>query len=434
MKFVFLKSLIKIVSIERFIANRITQGIRNKSTISKPIVKIGIIAVALGMAVMLLTICIMLGFKREIQNKLTGLNAAITISSTTINSSQEQNPIVMTKDSLLQLSQLKEISHLQGIAYKNGIIKTEDENEGIVLKGVDTNYDFNFIRKNLVQGQLLRYSDTITLPEIVVSKALADAMHFELNKKLLVYFVVQRQALDTVTGSFYTKFEQRSRRFKITGIFNTGFSDFDKNLAFIDIGVIRKLNYWTEQQVGAYEIAIQNFKNLEEVETRVEDNVGYNYRVETIVDQQVALFGWLDMIDVNGIIIITLMIIVAGINMITALLILILERTNMVGLVKSLGMSNASVRGIFLNIALQLLGKGMLWGNIVGLGLCTFQYFTHAIKLDSTTYYIGYVAIEFNWMYIIGINVLTFVVSLLLLLLPTLLVTRLTPIKTLRFS
>lgn len=389
---------------------------------------------ALGMAVMLLTICIMLGFKREIQNKLTGLNAAITISSTTINSSQEQNPIVMTKDSLLQLSQSKEISHLQGIAYKNGIIKTEDENEGIVLKGVDVNYDFNFIRQNLVQGQLLNYSDTITLPEIVVSKALADAMHFQLNKKILVYFVVQRQALDTLTGSFYTKFEQRSRRFKLVGIFNTGFSDFDKNLAFIDIGVIRKLNYWTEQQVGAYEIAIQNFKNLEELKTRVEDNVGYNYRVETIVDQQVALFGWLDMIDVNGIIIITLMIIVAGINMITALLILILERTNMVGLIKSLGMSNASVRKIFLNIALQLLGKGMLWGNIAGLGLCVFQYFTHAIKLDSATYYISYVAIEFNWMYIIGINVLTFVISILLLLLPTLLVTRLTPIKTLRFS
>lgn len=376
----------------------------------------------------------MLGFKREIQNKLTGFSAAITISNITVNSSQEQNPIAMSGDTLKQLQTIQGLTHLQGVAYKNGIVKTEDENEGIVLKGIGADYDFSFIQKHLLKGRLPLLSDTLRTPEILISQPLSDALHLECDKKLLVYFVVQRETLDSATGSYYTKFEQRSRRFKISGIFNTGFSDFDKNLAFIDLNQIRKLNYWNDTQVGAYEISIQNFKALPQMETAVEDVAGYRYRVETIVEQQSSLFGWLDMIDVNGIIIITLMIVVAGVNMITALLILILERTNMVGLVKSLGMSNVSVRRVFLRIAMDLLIKGMLWGNVVGLGLCIFQYFTKAIQLDSATYYISYVAIEFNWLYIIGLNVLTFLCSIALLILPTLLVTRLTPIKTLRFS
>lgn len=376
----------------------------------------------------------MLGFKREIQNKLTGLNSAITISSTTVNNSQEQEPIYIQPDTLVRLSQQAGIAHLQGIAYKNGILKTEDENEGIVLKGVGADYDFSFLKTYMQAGSIPAFGDSAAMQSILISGSLASSMQLELGKKMLVYFVVQHEVTDSLTGTVYTKFEQRSRQFKIAGIFNTGFSDFDRNLAFIDLNQIRRLNYWTPEQVGSYEISISRFEALQETLSLTEETVGYGYRVESIVDSQSALFSWLDMIDVNGVIIITLMIMVAGINMITALLILILERTNMVGLVKALGMSNVGVRRIFLNIALQLLWRGMLWGNAVGLGLCVFQYFTRFVKLDSSTYYIGYVAIEFNWMYILGINLLTLVSCLVLLIFPTLLVTRLTPVKTLRFS
>lgn len=376
----------------------------------------------------------MLGFKREIQNKLTGLNSAITISSTTVNNSQEQEPIRIQQDTLTRLRQQPGVTHIQGIAYKNGILKTEEENEGIVLKGVGADYDFGFLKNYLKTGVLPSFGDSSALQSILISESLAASMRLELGKKMLVYFVVQHVVTDSVTGTVYTKFEQRSRQFKIAGIFNTGFSDFDRNLAFIDLDQIRRLNYWTPDQVGSYEVSIGHFETLSEAQQATEETVGYGYRVETIVDSQNALFSWLDMIDVNGVIIITLMIMVAGINMITALLILILERTNMVGLVKSLGMSNVSVRRIFLNIAFHLLWRGMFWGNLAGLGLCAFQYFTRFVKLDSATYYIGYVAIEFNWLYIIGINVLTLVACLVLLIFPTLLVTRLTPVKTLRFS
>lgn len=435
MKCVFLLPEKSKVSAERFIANRITEGIQNKSTISKPIVKIGIMAVALGMAIMLLTICIMLGFKREIQNKLTGLNASITISSTTVNTSQEQTPIAISEDTLQRLMNHETIVQVQGIAYKNGIVKTESENEGIVLKGVEKNYSFQFIKHYLKKGRLLNLEDdSLAKPEIMVSEMLANAMHLEVDKNMLVYFVVQRAALDSLTNTPYTKFEQRSRQFKIVGIFNTGFSDVDRNLGFIDLNQIRRLNYWSANQVGAYEISTAKFDDLEDALHETQETVGYGYRVESIVEAQSALFSWLDMIDVNGVIIITLMIVVAGINMITALLILILERTNMVGLVKALGMSNVGVRRIFLNIAFKLLVRGMLWGNAVGLGLCALQYFLHLVKLDSATYYVGYVAISFNWGYILGVNVLTLLACLVLLIFPTLLVTRLTPIKTLRFS
>ncbi len=376
----------------------------------------------------------MLGFKREIQNKLTGLSASITISSTTVNNSQEQTPIAISEDTLQGLVNQDKIVQVQGIAYKNGIVKTEAENEGIVLKGVEKNYSFQFIKQYLKKGRLLNLENSLGKPEIMISEVLANAMHLEVNKNMLVYFVVQRAALDSLTNTPYTKFEQRSRQFKIVGIFNTGFSDVDRNLGFIDLNQIRRLNYWQANQVGAYEISTAQFDDLDGALSETQETVGYGYRVESIVEAQSALFSWLDMIDVNGVIIITLMIVVAGINMITALLILILERTNMVGLVKALGMSNVGVRRIFLNIAFKLLVRGMLWGNAVGLGLCALQYFLHLVKLDSATYYVGYVAIAFNWGYILGVNTLTLLACLVLLIFPTLLVTRLTPIKTLRFS
>jgi len=426
--------LVSTLSIEKFIADKISGGDKDKSNISKPIVKIAILGIVLGVAVMLLTISIVTGFKKEITNKITGLTTHIAIGNVILNPGTEPLPVNISADSLKLLKSNALIKNIQSTATKNGIIKTENENEGIVLKGIERDYDFTFLKNNLIEGRLPEFNDSTASKDILVSQTLADKLELKLNQKMQLYFIVQREVYDSVSKETFVKSENRSRKLEICGIFKSDFADFDNNLTFVDLTQIQKLNYWNENMVGNYEIRLHDFENLELAKTNIEDFLGYNYSVYTIKEIYANIFIWLDKLDINGVIVVVLMIMVAVINMITALLILILERTNMVGLVKALGMNNANVRKIFFYISLKLIGKGLLWGNVLGIGFCYLQYYFKIIKLDAATYYVDFVAVDINWLYIAALNVGTFVVCVLMLFLPSLIITKLTPIKTLRFD
>lgn len=424
-----------LVSAEKFIADRITLSNKGKNNISKPIVKIGITGIALGISVMILTISIVLGFKQEIITKITGITSHITINSMGINSSNERDPIKLSPDTLKMIKELPFIKHIQAVATKNCIIKTKAENEGVLLKGIDANYDTGFLKQYLSEGRLPQLSDTAVSKDILLSKKLADKLSVRLGQKIIAYFITKKKLNDTTySGSNYVEFEQRSRAFTVCGIVNTGFSDFDNNLAIIDLKHIQKLNYWEEGQTGSYELFVKDFSQLEANTEAVQDLTGYDYQVLPVNEIYSSLFSWLEMVDVNGIIIITLMLLVAGVNMITALLILILERANMVGLVKSMGMSNASVRKVFFYVSVKLLVRGLLIGNAIGIGAVLLQYFTHLVKLNSDTYYVDFVPVIFNVGYILLLNLGIIVSCMLMMFFPTLILTRLTPIRTLRFD
>ncbi|HRD41003.1 MAG TPA: ABC transporter permease, partial [Bacteroidia bacterium] len=315
------------MSAEKYIADRITLSNKGKNNISKPIVKIGITGIALGISVMILTISIVLGFKQEIITKITGITSHITINSMGINSSNERDPVRLSPDTLKMIKALPFVKHVQSVATKNCIIKTKAENEGVLLKGIDANYDVEFLKQYLSEGRLPQLSDTAVSKDILLSKKLADKLSASVGQKLIAYFITKKKLNDTTfSGSNYVEFEQRSRAFTVCGIVNTGFSDFDNNLALVDLKHIQKLNYWDEGQTGSYEIFIKDFSQLEANTEAVQDLTGYDYQVLPVNEIFSSLFSWLEMVDVNGVIIITLMLLVAGVNMITALLILILER------------------------------------------------------------------------------------------------------------
>lgn len=422
------------MNVEKYIANRITNSDGAQSNISKPIVKIGILGIILGLSVMLLTISIVLGFKKEITKKVTGLSADISIGNINYGSNGEQMPIKISKDSLEDFKRLPGIKHIQPIAMKSGIVKTKTENEGIIIKGVDENYDFEFLKGYLQSGRLPQVNSGESTKDILISENLASKLDLKLNGKFLVYFVVQREIYDSVEKTMFTKFEPRSRDFKICGIYKTSFSDFDNSLTFADLRQIQRLNYWEENMVGNYEVKVKDFNNLQASLDELNGSLGLNYQLLSVKDQFSNIFIWLDKLDINGVIIIVLMVLVAVINMITALLILILERTNMVGMLKSLGMSNVNVRKIFFYVSVKLLSRGLLWGNVFGIGFCLIQYYFGVVKLDSNTYYVDQVAIELNWLFYLLLNIGTVLVCMLMLFLPTLIITKITPIKTLRFD
>lgn len=422
------------MSVERFIADRISKPGENKSNISKPIVKIGITGISLGICVMLLTVSIVLGFKREITGRITGLTTHISINNISQNASNEPEPLTISADTLALISKLPFVRHIQATAFKNGLLKTDHENEGVLLKGVDKNYDFSFLGKHLVEGKLPDFSGESASNDILISEALSKRMSLKLGEKMLIYFIAQREVYDSLSQDVITKSEQRSRVLKICGIFKTDFADFDNKLSIVDIRQIRRINYWDERVAGTYEVQVRDFDHVNEDTEALMDILGYSYNISPVTETYSNIFVWLDKLDINGEIIVALMIIVATINMITALLILILERSNMIGLVKALGMSNARVRKIFLFVSLRLVGRGLLWGNVAGIGLCLIQYYFKIAKLNSETYYVDHVAIHINWWLFALLNAGTVAVCTLMLFFPTLLITKMTPVKTLKFD
>ncbi|MGZ4079023.1 MAG: ABC transporter permease, partial [Bacteroidia bacterium] len=310
---------------ERFIAKRIIFGSGNSNQLSRPIVRISVLGIALGLAVMILAVAIVTGFQGEIKNKLIGFGSHIIITNYDDNHSDEPEPISKKQAFLPELKRNKEILHVQMYTTKSGIVKTKTENEGVLLKGVGADYDWKFINDNLKSGKTFTVSDTGLSRDIVISKYLADKLEMKLNDKLVIYFLTKTK------DSAAVQYEQRVKTFYVSGIYETGYEDFDKKLVLVDIGQIQKINLWDPDQVGGFEIAIKDYKKIDEVGDEVNDLIGEGLSVQTVKELNAPIFAWLDWMDVNVQIILVLMVIVAGINMMSALLILILERTTMIG-------------------------------------------------------------------------------------------------------
>lgn len=401
-----------------FIAKRIT--FNSKRTFSKLIVRIAILGIMLGLAVMILAVAIVKGFKTEIREKVRGFSGDIQISKLNLNSSYENTPFSMSDVEYSKISKSKGISFIQPFATKPGIINAGDEAEGVVLKGVDKSYNSQYFENILLDGKFIDFSDsTKSKSQILISKFIADRLNLKVGDDFLMYFIEN---------------SLRKRKFEIVGIYNLGVEEVDKVFVIGDLNLIRSLNNWENNQVGGYELRVDNFDNLEQIEARVYDELSVELKSYSVKQYYPAIFEWLSLLDVNTEVILFLMIVVAVINMISALLIMILERTNMIGILKALGSSNWKIRKIFLYNASYLIGIGLLSGNILGIGLGLFQQKTHFFTLDQASYYMSFVPVQLNIQDIMLLNAGTLVISLLALLIPSLLVSRISPLKAIRFK
>ena len=414
------------MNLELFIAKKITYQNKSDKQISRPIISIATLGIALGLSVMILAIAIVTGFKAGITEKLTGFGSHIQISNYDNNNSFETYPIDKNLIPIEQIAQLEDIKHIQSYATKPGIIKTKQEIQGVVLNGISDNYDWSFFKDKLVEGDIINMISSKKSNQVLVSEKLANLLQLKLGDKLLMYFVQQ---------------PIRQRAFTISGIFNSGMDEFDKLFVICDIRHIQKLNGWEDNQVSGIEIMLNDFKNLDVTKDLVRDNVtgiftddGSTFKVRSIKQKYPQIFNWLEMLDLNVWIILCLMILVAGFNMISGLLIIILEKTNMIGILKALGTDNWSVRKIFLYQSAMIIGKGMFLGNVIGIGICLIQYHFKLISLDPVNYYLDTVPINLNLLHLTLLNIGTLIITVSMLLIPSYWITRITPSKAIKFD
>lgn len=407
------------MNLELHLAKRIIFGNDGQSA-SKPVIKIALFSVALGLAVMLIALMMVEGFQNEITKKVSGFGGHVILGNFTSNQSYELEPLDKSKVDLQRIKKIPYLTHVQEFATKASIIKTKDEIQGVILKGVGGDYDWSFIKNNLIAGSLPKYTDGNKSDAILISESLVKMLKLKLGDPVFFYFI---------EGS-----EQLIRRFKIVGIYNTGFEDIDNQFVMCDIAHIRKLNDWLPNQTGSYEILIDNFNYLDETAAAVYSATGSSINVRTIKDDYPQIFSWLMLIDTNVYIIIGLMLIVASINMISTLLIIILENTSEIGILKALGATNIQIRKVFFYVSVYLMIGGILLGNFLGIGLATLQYVFHFITLEQDTYYIAYAPVAFSIGKIALLNLGTMLVCVIVLLLPALVVSSIQPIKAIRFE
>lgn len=409
---------------EFFIAKRIIGSKAYKSSVSAPIIKIGIAAIAIGIIVMLIAIATGLGLQKKVREKVVAFNGHITINNYDSNASNESIvPISMEQDFYPNFTSVDGIKHIQGVATKFGVIRTETDFEGIVLKGVGADYDWSYVKDFLIEGQLPTYKGELS-NDVVVSSYLANRLHFKLG-----------DTFQTVFGKESIEEIPFQRRFKIVGIFNSGFNDIDKTFMIGDLSHIQRMNKWENNQIGNFEVYLDDFTQLIEKDTEIRSKTPSLLNTQTIEEKFSTTFEWIKIFDNNTYGIIAIMIIVAGINMITALLVLILERTQMIGILKALGSNNWSVRKVFLYNATYLIGLGLLWGNIIGLGLLFIQQQFGILKFpDPEQYYVSIIPVHIGLDYIILLNIGTFIACFLMLLIPSIIITKISPVKAMRFE
>lgn len=388
--------------------------------------KVATLGIVLGMVVMILSLAVGFGFKREIREKISGFGSHIQVMSYDYNYSYETNPIKSDSNLVQEIQALEGVRQVQRFATKPGIVKANDAIQGIVLKGVGAEYDWTFINSILVEGAEPEINDTVRSNGILISSELARLLDVKVGDYLRMYFVQ-----NTVLG----------RRFTITGLYDSHFPEYDKLYAFVDIKHIQKLNDWKSEQISGYEINIDDFDNLHNIgkevyfitSSKVEDN-GTMLRTKTIEQIQPQIFGWLDLLDTNIVVILILIMVVASFNMISGLLILILERTNMIGILKAIGAEDWSLRKVFLYLSVFIIGRGLVWGNLIGVGISIIQKYTHFIKLDPVNYYLETVPIYITAWHIILLNAGVALITLSMMLVPSYLVSRILPVKAIRFN
>lgn len=386
------------------------------------IVDIAIAAVAISVAVMLISVAVVQGYKLQITNKITGFSNHIQISRLDFNNSFETNPIYRDAKTERTLKADSRIEFLQPYATKAGIIKTSTEFEGIVLKGIDSSFNWQFIESCLTEGEGFVPNEAVTSNQIVISVSTAQKLQLKLGQGLVIYFVQEDGSMP------------RARKFTISGIYSTGFSDLDALYGIIDMRHIQRLNKWEENQITGYEVKLKKYDDLIPTASDLLPLMPMHLQVKTIVDVYPQLFDWLGLLDLNVLVIIILMVVVACINMSTALLILIVERSNMIGMLKAMGSNNKQVQRIFVFMAARLIGKGLLIGNSVGLLICVTQYYLGWIKLDEEAYFLNQVPIFLNAIDVVWINAGAFVLCVLIMLLPAQFVSKITPVKAIKFQ
>ena len=410
-----------------FIAKRLYNEQGDKRKVSRPAIHIATAGVAIGLAVMIISVCVVLGFKHTIRDKVIGFGSHIQVADFLTLQQMEQYPIVINDSVVKALKQISNVAHVQRFAMKEGILKTDSDFLGVVFKGVGSDFDSTFIHSNMVEGSIPHFSDNVGHNKILVSKLMADKLHLESGQRILAYFFDNNGV--------------RTRRFTIAGIYQTNLKKYDEMMVFTDLYTAVKLNGWEHDQASGAELTVDNFDNLEKVESRViskikgtVDHYGETYSCATIKELNPQIFQWLDLMDLNVWIILVLMLIVAGVTMISGLLIIILERTSMIGILKALGARNKTIRHTFMWFAVFIISKGMLIGNILSLGLLALQQTFGIVKLDAQTYYVSTVPVEFNALYILALNVATLVISVFMLVAPSYLISHIHPAKSMRYE
>lgn len=406
------------MNLEFFIARRLIKG--NTGSFSSPIIRIAIIAVALGLAVMIIAVAIVTGFQKEIRDKVIGFGGHIQISHFDENISFESTPIELDTALIQRIRNINGVRHIQVFANKPGIIRTEEDIQGVVLKGIDKGFDWSFFKDKLVEGNTLQLTDTALSNSLLISKKIASLLKLRTGDDVRMYFIIDNLV--------------RARRFVVEGIYETGLEEFDEMFVLCDIGHIRRLNAWNPGQVAGYEILVNNLDHIDEVISGIHNLLPYNLNAVTIKELYPQIFDWLQLQDMNVIIVLTLMVLVAVITMISALLIIILERTNTIGTLKALGYENWNIRKVFLIIAGNIAVKGILWGNIAGLALAFIQKHYGIIKLSQESYYVSVVPIEVSLLHVLLLNFGTLIISIVILLLPSAIISGISPVKTIRFG
>ncbi|WP_286863039.1 MULTISPECIES: ABC transporter permease [Sphingobacterium] len=400
-----------------FLANRI--AFSGKRTFSKLIVRVTIGAIALAIAAIIISIAVLRGFKGEIISKQRGFFADVLVLRYDLNKSYENSPISLTPKLHKAILANPQVYSINAFATKAGIINVNDEVEGVVLKGIDSLYDQQPIKNMLLEGNTIDFKSETVDNQILISKYLADRLLLKVGDDFIMYFVQE---------------PIRKRKFVIKGIFNTGSEELDKVYVIGSLNLIRKLSNLDDNEVGGYEIRIKDFSQLGQTTAKIEDMLPIDMQAINIKDQVPDIFQWLDLLDMNTKIIFILMTVVAIINMISALLITILERTSMIGILKALGYHNAGIRRVFMYSALYLIGLGLLIGNLIGLGFYFLQDYTHFFKLDEQTYYISYVAVELYWSDVVLVNLAVVFIGMVSLFIPSMLITKISPIKAISFK
>lgn len=410
-----------------FLAHRIYAQNDDKRKVSRLAIRIATIGVAIGLAVMIVSVCVVLGFKHAIRDKVIGFGSHIQVAEYNALMGGDGRAVQMDDSVMSVLSHIQGVKHVQRFAYRQGILKTDDDFLGVMFKGVGPEFDSTFIHKNMVEGSIPRFSDKVSGNKLLISKNMADKLHLKTGSRLFAYFI-------DYTGV-------RMRRFTISGVYQTNLTQYDNTICFTDLHAVAKLNGWPADVAGGAELTINNFEQLDDVErtviakvNRTTDHYGNTFASKTIKEVSPQIFSWLSLLDLNVWIILAIMMCVAAVTMISGLLIIILERTQMIGLLKALGAGNATVRHTFMWFSAFIIGRGLLWGNLVGLGLVALQYVTGLVKLDPATYYVSTVPVEVNLLYVVLLNIGTLIISLFVLIAPSYLISHIHPAKTMSYE
>ena len=401
-----------------YISKRIRKSAQG--SFSSTIHRIAVVSIGVGLAIMIISFLILFGFQNTVKEKLFGFSGHLQITKYTLSNSVEELPISNQNDFYLNFKDIDGIRHVQQYAYKHGLIRTKEEILGVVMKGVDTDFDIEQFSENMVAGDFLEVDTSGYSKQVVISQVIANKLNLFLGDQMIIHFFQN---------------PPRARKLTVSGIYETNLSEyFDDKVILADMGLIRRLNNWADSLSGGYEVYLDDYSKLDKVESVLDDTLDYNLFVENIADKYIQVFDWLHLIRRQVNIFLGLILSVVCFNMISIILILIMERTQMIGMFKALGATNKQVRMIFNYSGLQLLGKGLFLGNAIGLSLCAIQYFFHVIPLEAKDYYMSYVPISWDWDVVIILNLMTLVVVYAILAIPTLLIVRIRPIKAIRFD